>query len=281
MNQTAFILILSGVPGVGDATLGAILRGNAIFRRTPEDFLHLSSEKMVQDYKIRKSVADKFTQFTPEIKSKAIASALSIARASVELVTIIDATYPQRLLDVMAEPPSALYLHGNRHILDGATFAVANSNSSTEVALAAADTVAQKAIEAGETLITGHNRIQYQRPALVAKREGGRTCFVLDRGILEAFDGDLTRGLFPAARIWSPDFDKLRDLAVSPFAPMDHSLATHNRKRDEVIFALADTIYEGWLSPGGQMERRCREAREQGRTVLKLNLNATSSVKEV
>ncbi len=280
MNQTAFVLLLSEVPGVGDATLGSILRGNAVFRRTPEEFLSLNSDQIVTEYKIRKSVADKMTRFTPEIKSAAIASALSLSRANVELVTLLDATYPQRLLDVMSEPPSALYLYGNRSILDVATFAVANSNGAPESALAAGDECAEKAIAAGETLVTGHNRIQYQRPALVAKREGGRTCYILDRGILEAFDGDLSKGLFPAARIWSPDFDSYRDLAISMFAPRDHSIATHNRKRDEVIFALADTIYSVWLSPGGQMERRCREMREQGKTILPVNMETSISAPE-
>ena len=146
-------------------------------------------------------------------------------------------------------------------------FAVANSNGASEEALASTDRAAETAMAAGLHPVTGHNRQAYQRPALVARRNGGRVCYVLDRGLLEAFGNDLSRELFPAARIWSPAYDPACDLTLSPFPLRAHSLADHNSRRDSLIFALADTVIVGEIRQAGRMERECLAALRRGRPV--------------
>jgi hypothetical protein len=100
------------------------------------------------------------------------------------------------------------------------------------------------------------------------RRNGGRVCYVLDRGIVEAFGGDLSRALFPAARIWGPAYDPECDLYIAPFAPNAHGIAANNRRRDSLIFALADVIVAGELRPGGRMEAECQAAKRRGMPVL-------------
>ena len=270
MNQTALILLLSEIPGIGEVIHKKILEGNAIHRKSPEEFLSLPMPELKKLYQLPSAVVENIKKVTPEMVDHAVQASASFLRTGVEVLTFQDASYPYRLLEYISCPPPVLYMYGSYDILNHATFAIANSNKSPEPALNAGDAACLKSLNAGETLITGHNRPEYQRPALVAKREGGRTCYILDRGILEAFGGDLTRGLFPAARIWSPDFDPVCDLAISMFAPKDHSIANYNQKRDELIFALADTIFTGHVTPGGQMEKRVSESKAKGKRLERL-----------
>jgi predicted Rossmann fold nucleotide-binding protein DprA/Smf involved in DNA uptake len=268
MDTTELILLLSEVPGIGDRTLAGILRKNSVLRRSPEEFLCLSPEMLRDEYDLLKKPAACVAAITPALKEAASATARSLRRAGVTVVTLLDAVYPARLLERLDDPPSVLYAYGNLALLESRLFAVANSNGIPDQVLSLTDQAAEAALEAGWWPVTGHNRPAYQRPALVSRRMGGRVCYVLDRGILEAFGGDLSKDLFPAARIWSPAYDPACDLTISPFALSDHSLATHNRRRDEIVFALADIVLAGVVKPGGQMEKVCLTVLKQGRKVV-------------
>jgi hypothetical protein len=119
--------------------------------------------------------------------------------------------------------------------------------------------------------VTGHNRPPYQRAALAALRFGGKVCYVLDRGLLEAFSNDLRRELFPAAHVWSRQYDPATTLTLTPYPLRAHGIAIHNRRRDELVFALADTIVAGEIRPGGQMDHHLRAAQESNRQVVKVS----------
>jgi hypothetical protein len=93
---------------------------------------------------------------------------------------------------------------------------------------------------------------------------------VLDRGLFEAFGDDLRRELFPAAHVWSSAYQPSTTLTLTPFPLRAHGIALHNRRRDELIFALADTILVGEVRTGGQMERCVLRALEEGRCVVLL-----------
>jgi hypothetical protein len=274
MDTAQLVLLLSEAPGIGDKSLGAILRRNAVLRRSPEEFLGLSVAALTEEYGLRPEAAKQIGKITPALRDAAAATAKSVRRSGIQMLTLLDAVYPERLLQRLDDPPPVLYAYGYLSLLKSKTFAVANSNGASEEALAAGDQATEAAIQAGWWPVTGHNRPAYQRPALVARRNGGRICFFLDRGLLEAFGGDLSRDLFPAARIWSPSYDPERDLTLSPFPLRAHSLAAHNRKRDALIFAIADVIFAGHVRPGGQMEQNCLNALAQDRLVYLLGEEA-------
>jgi len=268
MDTTELVLLLSEVPGIGDKTVESIVRRNAVLRRTPDEFLRLTAAQLAADYGIRHEVGARLVESARTRREEVAATAKHLRRAGVHVLTLLDATYPPRLLQSLDNPPPVLYAYGNLDLLAKPLFAVANSNGAEEEALAAGDAAAAVALSCGWFPVTGHNRPAYQRPALVARRNGGRICYVLDRGLLEAFGGDLTRELFPAARIWSPTYDPASDLTLSPFSLRAHGIALHGRRRDALIFALADAIFVGAIRPGGQMERGCLEARACGKPVF-------------
>ena len=267
-EQTVLLLTLLETPGVGGKTLASVLRRNAVARRAPDEFLRMPADAMAEEYGIRPSVAARLAVDFRCRREQAAEQARWLGRSGVSLVTIVDASYPARLAERLDEAPPALFLYGNHELLTQNLFAVANSNGAPEEALAAADSATETAVEAGWILATGHNRPAYQRPALASRRNGGRVLYVLDRGLLHGFGGDLTRALFPAARIWGPSFDPQCDLALSPFPLRAQGIAANNRRRDSIIFALADRIFAGSVRSEGQMERQCLEAPSRGQRVL-------------
>lgn len=260
MDVTELILLLSGVPGVGDKTLSAVLSRNAVLRRSPVQFLSLDADRLVDEYGFRRDAAKHVCAVGVAERERAGTAAREMRRSGVQLITAQDAAYPTRLQDSLDDPPPVLYTYGTLDLISARLFAVANSNGASEQALAATDRAAETAISRGWWPVTGHNRIPYQRPALVARRNGGRICYVLDRGLFEAFGGDLSRELFPAARIWSPAYDPACDLTLSPFPLRAHGLAAHNQRRDEIVFGLALAVFVGEVRQGGHMESECRRA---------------------
>lgn len=268
MDTTQLVLLLSAVAGIGERTLAHLLRRNAALRRSPGELLALSPAALARDYELRQEVAERVAALTAGRRRHAEEMARQMHRAGVQVITFLDAAYPPRLHRRMEEPPPVLYVFGNLELLSQPLFAIANSNGASEEALAYGDVAAQAAMDCGWTPVTGHNRAAYQRPALVARRSSKPVCYILDRGLLEAFGGDLSKDLFAAARIWNPNYDPSCDLTLSPFEMRAHMIAANNRRRDAVIFALADAVFAGDVRPGGRMEEACLSARAQGTPVF-------------
>jgi predicted Rossmann fold nucleotide-binding protein DprA/Smf involved in DNA uptake len=276
MNVTELILLLSEVTGIGDKTIAAVLHRNALLRRTPGQFIALGADRWVEEYGFRRDAAVALDGVARSGLHGATTLAREMHKAGIRLLTVQDAASPNRHIESLEDPPPVIYAYGSLSLADAPLFAAANSNGAGEEALAATDRAAEAAIGCGWSPVTGHNRVPYQRPALVSRRNGGRVCYVLDRGMFEAFGGDMSRELFPAARIWSPAYDPDCDLTLSPFPLRAHGLAVHNRRRDELIFGIARVVFVGAVRPGGQMERACRQAVARGVAVLLVGPEAES-----
>jgi hypothetical protein len=264
MDATQLILLLVDTPGIGEKTIAAILRRNAITRREPNEMVAFSEEDLVREYGIRPSAAKQFKLRAESESERLRDTARLLSRSGISLVTCLDAAYPAHLAQRMVDPPPIMFSYGNSSLFQKPLLAIANSNVAGEDALAACDRAVEIAVELGWSLVTGHNRIEYQRPALAAKRNGAGICYVLDRGLIQGFGGDLSRDLFPAARIWGPAYDSDSDLSISPFGIYAHGNLAGNRKRDALIFALADAVFSGHIRSGGEMERQCAGALNRG-----------------
>ena len=260
MDRTQLILNLMDTPKVGERTIATILRRMSVLRMDPGALLSMSAVSIADEFKLKPELAHAVERSVKSASERNAALSKQLTSAGVSLVSMVDAAYPQRLVERMAHPPAILFVYGNAALLERSLIAIANSNGARETALTLGDRAVEAAAAEGWALVTGHNRIEYQRPALAAKRNGMGICYVLDRGIIEGFGGDLTRDLFPAARIWGPAYDPLTDLTISTFGPLDHGNLAGNRKRDSLVFALADTIIAASIMPGGNMEKQCLDA---------------------
>lgn len=147
------------------------------------------------------------------------------------------------------------------------TFSIAVSNGSPLATLARQDVIASELVRRGCVPVTGHDRAAYKRLGLCAQRQNRPAIYVLDRGLREALGPDFDRPPFSAARIREISFATERDLAVSPFRLDDHALGANNRRRDRVLYALADLIVALDVRAGGGMAGECLRAHQQGRMV--------------
>jgi Predicted Rossmann fold nucleotide-binding protein involved in DNA uptake len=269
MDTAAAILLLSELPGVGEKTLGILLRRCSTQGYELTGVFGMSLDGL-SELGLSDASAAAVRAVTPEMTLAAAATARALSAAGIRLVTSGEHLYPRRLIERLPDPPPLLYAYGASEMLTRSTIAVANSNGASEHALALSDAAAESLVQEGWCVVTGHNRPAYQRAALAALRFGAPICYVLDRGLFEAFGDDLRRELFPAAHVWSSAYQPATTLTLTPYPLRAHGIALHNRRRDELIFALADTILVGEVRTGGQMERCVLRALEAGRRVVLL-----------
>jgi len=267
IDSLQFIFLLMDTPGIGDHAVRSILSRSAVAGFSPGEVLRLAPERIAENFGIPITVAGDLTANLPARLDSSAESARWARRHNVAALSILDASYPDRLSARMDSPPPVLFACGNLAVLRQPLFAIATSNGASEEALAAGDRITEIALESEWALVTGHNRVAYQRPALVMRRNGGRTCYVLDRGLIHGLGEDLSRALFPAARIWGSDYDPEVDLTLSQFGLRDHGIAANNRKRDSLIFSLADVIFAAAVRPSGHMEQVCLKALAAARPV--------------
>src|SRR5689334_21326318 len=170
METTELILLLMDIPGIGGRTIEAVLRKNAVIRRPPDELLALPKSALCADYGLRSQTAAQLTDISMQARKQAEADGAWLRQHGVSLISSLDASYPVRFSERLSDPPSVLFSYGNGGLLNGRLMAIANSNKTSEDALARGDRVVEAAIAEGWTVVTGHNRIQYQRPALAARR---------------------------------------------------------------------------------------------------------------
>ena len=275
-GPTEFVLFLHGIPHLGEKTLAHLLRLHGQHRLVPDTFRTLSALELQRQYAIPPAAAAHMAGFPTATIARTAEIAKTLRHQSIQVLTAQSATFPWRLEAFDDAPPPVLYALGNLAVLDGPsappearfTFTCAASNGAPANSLARQDEIANALVEAGGAPVTGHDRPPYQRLALSAQRQNRSVCYVFDRGLREALGPEFDRPPFAAARIRDAAFDRSRDLALSPFRLDDHSLGANNRRRDRLIFALADVIIGIDVRSGGGMEAECLRAHRLGQGVF-------------
>ena len=269
-GMTRFVLLLHSIPYLGEKTLTRLLHHNAQQRLTPEACLALSPEEWGARYDLDPRALTYLAENRDALLAQSETLAQTARKVDLHVLTPQSLTYPDRLERFDDSPPPILYGLGNLGLLNGpaSTFSIAVSNGAAPATLTEQDRIAAEYVERGSVPVTGHDRPAYKRLALVAQRQNRSTIYVLDRGLREALGPAFDRPLFAAARIRDAVFDSARDLVLSPFRLDDHSLGEHNRRRDRMIFALADLIIALDVRAGGGMITECLHAHSQGRPVL-------------
>lgn len=275
-SPTEFILFLHGIPHLGEKSLAHLLRLHSQRKIVPEVFCSQSASELQRQYDISSAASNHVANGSAMDTERASVTAKILRRRSIQVLTSQSATFPARLEAFDDAPPPVLYTMGNFAALNPAgsdpsphfTFTCATSNRATAEMLASQDEIANALIDAGGVPVTGHDRTPYQRLALSAQRKNRPVCYVFDRGLREALGPEFDRPPFAAARIRDANFMCDRDLALSPFRLDDHSIGTNNRRRDRLVFALADVVVAVDVGAGGGMEEECFRAHRFGRTVI-------------
>lgn len=242
-----------------------VLARNAVRGISSEDFLALSPEALREEYGLPAEVAATVLNRSRLDDARRLQDRLE--GLGVRLVTAADAHYPARVERFDPDHPGLLFLYGNLSLLERQTFSVLASRGTTPAGVDLIEKLTEDAVLAGEIPVSGHDRPEYQRAALVPLRWGTPRILAFDRGLFTVLGPDLKEEPFRAARLWRYSFDARTDLAVSPFRPDAGFAGVNNQVRDRLIGGLSSRIDFVHLSPGGGMEKIARLALKDGRPV--------------
>lgn len=260
-------MLLALTPGVGGKTVTRVLARNDLLDRSPEEFLKLSPEAMREEYNLLARAAAALAAKGRRALEETKGWEERLDKLAVSLVTAADAHYPALVEEMDPDPPGVLFLYGNARLLEAPTFCVLSSRNSPPAALDQIEALSEEGVLGGETLVSGHDRPEYQRSALVPLRWGAPRILCLDRGLFEALGPELRDEPFRAARLWRYEFDPKTDLVVSPFKPDKGFVGINNKVRDRLVASLSRRLDFVEISPGGNMERNAKLALKAGRPV--------------
>ena len=166
-----------------------------------------------------------------------------------------------------SDPPGILFLDGNTKLLEANTFSVLSSRNTRPADLDLIEKLAEEGILRSEVLVTGHDRPEYRRSAIVPLRWGSPRILCLDRGLFTALGPNLTDDSMHESALWREKFDPSTDLVVSPFRPDAGFVGVNNQVRDRLVGCLSRRIAFVQISEGGNMEKIAKMALKAGRTV--------------
>ena len=253
-------------PGIGGRRLVRILSRNDLLSRSPEEFLGLAPEVYQEEYRLPATVARTLQSRKNELPELETLEQ-RLDGLGVHLVSLADAHYPSRVEQMDSDPPGILFLYGNTKLLNASTFCVLSSRNASPDQLSEIERLAEEGVRKGQVLVSGHDRPEYQRSAIVPLRWGAPRILILDRGLFQALGENLKEEPFRAARLWRYEFDPSTDLVVSPFRPEAIFTGVNNQVRDRLVAALSQTLHFVHVAPGGNMEKLQRMAERAGRSV--------------
>ncbi len=259
--------MLAMTPGVGGRSVVKILARNDLLSRSPEEFLRLSLESYVEEYGLLRKAAEYLTQHRETLRSEVEPLETRLETLGVRWSVITDAGYPEMLEQFDPNPPAMVFLYGNTKLLASKTFSVLSSRNASEHELMEIERLTEQGVLNGEVLVTGHDKPEYQRSAVVPLRWGAPRVLCLDRGLFQVLGDDLRNEAFRMARLWRYEFDPSSDLVVSPFRPEAGMIGVNNQVRDRIVVGLSKRIDFVKVAPGGNMEKLAKMARKAGRMV--------------
>lgn len=268
MHITQFLLLLHSVPGIGDQTLSHILRYMVQQRLTPTDLLAFPARRWQRELQVSATACQHFFDNRETLVSQSLELERLRQKRNIHMLYQGSASYPELLDQNEDLPPVVIYARGNMGLLDETrsfTFAVIASNKPTPHHLNRIDALVTELSQEGGTVVTGHDRLPYQRAALASHRKDRPIIYVFDRGLREALGADFARTPFAAARIHEVEFNTDLDLALSPFRLDDHALPFNLKRRDQLIFSLSDIVIAQDVRSGGVMYTQCQRTLKQGR----------------
>ncbi|MBI3911910.1 MAG: DNA-processing protein DprA [Armatimonadetes bacterium] len=259
------------VPHVGDRCLATLLEYGRTARLSLADLWAVPARDLRRLIRLHPRACDALEQRAAELWEQAAEDARLVRERGVEVLVATDVAYPARLRVPMGRDARAwpiLFTYGALDLLEEPLAAVVNSADVTPEGLAQTDVLADELARRDVALVAGINKESYRMVAVAAKRQAGPAVLVLDRGLCAAFPAGLGREPIPAARIWASEMNLDTQILLSPFALGASWTNRNGRRRDALIFDLAQAIIAVDVRPTGTMDRECRRAARRGIRVL-------------
>lgn len=167
LSRRSFALLLALTPGFGGRSVTRVLARNELLGRAPEDFLRLSPEAWREEYRLTKRAVESLSGDPKALIARVGEIEKRLYGLGVSLITAADAHYPAMVEEMDPDPPGVLFLYGNARLLEARTFCVLASRSTLPADLELIERLTEEAVLEGEVLVTGHDRPEYQRSAVV------------------------------------------------------------------------------------------------------------------
>lgn len=257
MSPRTLSLHLALTPGIGGRTVARVIARNELLGRTATQFLNLAPEVWREEYRLTIKASEALRIADRDATE---AAEREFAVQGLTWITAADAHFPTQLEEFDPDPPGVLFLYGNLKLLDAETFCVLGSRGTTPKGLEQIEQLAEDGVLAGEVVVAGHDRPEYQRAAIVPLRWGAPRILCLDRGMYDVLGRDLKSEAFRAARLWRYEFDPRTDLVISPFRPSAGYHGVNNQLRDRLVAGISRRIDIVHLSAGGNMEKLAKLA---------------------
>lgn len=253
MNSRNALIRLNAIPDIGSITI----------RRLVDAFGSAELVFSAQEAALRQ-VAGR--QGTPEVlkairDSRPEEATLELERAAaagVEIVTWVDADYPE-LLKNISDPPPVLYVRGTLFKEDAAAVAIVGTRSATPYGMETARRLAEELVRCGVTVVSGLAEGIDRAAHEGALKAGGRTIAVLGHGLSLVYP---THHRELAERITRSG------CLLSEFPMGEPPNAWNFPKRNRIIsgLSLGVVVVEAPVRSGALIT--AREAMEQGREVF-------------
>ena len=267
ISRRTFTLTLAMTPGLGGRSVVKVLARNDLLNRSPEEFFRLGFESYVEEYGLMRKAAEYLVSHRKTLLAEIEPLEKRLEVLGVRWSVITDAGYPEMLEQFDPNPPAMVFIYGNSKLLTSKTFSVLSSRNASEQELMEIERLTEQGVLGGEVLVTGHDKPEYQRSAVVPLRWGAPRILCLDRGLFQVLGDDLRNEAFRIARLWRYEFDPSTDLVVSPFRPEAGMFGVNNQVRDRLVAGLSHRIDFVKVAPGGNMEKLVKMAKKAGRKV--------------
>ena len=267
LTRRTFSLFLAMTPGIGGRSVTRILARNDLLNRTPEEFMRLSTEAYIEEYRLSRKAAVNLANDPEAQVDRVQVLEKRLTGLGVTLISSADAHYPPMVEQMDPDPPGILFLYGNARLLEANTFCVLSSRNSRPADLDLIEKLSEEGVLRSEVLVSGHDKPEYKRSAIVPLRWGSPRILCLDRGLFTALGSELSHDASHEALLWREKFDPKTDLVVSPFRPEAGFVGVNNQVRDRLIGCLSKRLAFVHMSEGGNMDKVAKLALKAGRRV--------------
>ncbi|BCA56140.1 putative Protein SMF, DNA protecting protein DprA [Nitrospira sp. KM1] len=246
--------LLRAIPGLGDVTLLRLID----LWKTPDAVFDASKDELIANGCSPRLVEAIKKSPDPSIQREIDRELSELRRTGIQVLTILDASYPQRLRTI-ADPPPILYASGRMQKQDELSVAIVGARRGTPGGRALTEEFARELATYGVTVVSGLARGIDAAAHRGALDGGGRTIAVLGCGV---------------DRTYPPEHDRLRReieargavLSEVPLGSPPHS--AHFPRRNRIISGLSIGVVVTQAAINSGSLITAQSAIDQGRDVF-------------